>query len=240
MTLTLVAGAGILAAASFVFGLTGFGIGLVALSLLPFLISPTTVVPLITLFGATFALVMTIQLRREVVLTRLSDLVIGTILGTPLGVWGLATFPPSLLKRLIGLIIFGIVMIEWCNAYPEELSGRHWGLSAGVLAGLLGGAIATPGPPVILYVVAQRWPPRTIKATLQAFFLVNQSVIVIGHWWAGLLTREVAWLACLYALPSVIGLTVGIRLFDRIDHDRFRRLVFALLFVLGLVMCVRG
>ena len=240
MTLTLVAGACILASASFVFGLTGFGIGLVALSLLPFLIAPTTAVPIITFFGAVFALVMTLQLRREVVLPRLGDLVIGTILGTPLGVWGLATFPPGLLKRLIGLILLTIVVIEWRRAYPQKLSGRHWGLSAGVLAGLLGGAIGTPGPPVILYVMTQGWSPRAIKATLQAFFLVNQTVILIGHWWAGLLTREVVWLASVYALPSVIGVTIGIRLFDRIDQARFRRLIFIMLAVLGLLMCVRG
>ena len=36
MSCTWVVGAGILAVASFVFGLTGFGIGLVSLSLLPF------------------------------------------------------------------------------------------------------------------------------------------------------------------------------------------------------------
>ena len=79
-----------------------------------------------------------------------------------------------------------------------------------------------------------------MKAMLQAFFLVNQSVIVMHHWWAGLLTREVVWLACLYVVPSAIGVTAGICLFDRIHQARFRRLIFALLFVLGLVMCVRG
>jgi uncharacterized membrane protein YfcA len=74
MTLTLLAGACILAAASFVFGLTGFGIGLVALSLLPFIIAPATAVPIITCFVAVFALLMTVQLRREVALTRLGEM----------------------------------------------------------------------------------------------------------------------------------------------------------------------
>jgi hypothetical protein len=64
--------------------------------------------------------------------------------------------------------------------------------------------------PVILYAVAQGWSPRVMKAMLQAFFLVNQSVIVADHWWAGLLTREVAWLACLYVVPSAIGVTAGL------------------------------
>ena len=79
-----------------------------------------------------------------------------------------------------------------------------------------------------------------MKAMLQAFLLVNQSFIVANHWWTGLLTREMAWLACLYAVPAAIGVTAGIRLFNRIHQARLRRLMFALLFVLGLAMCVRG
>ena len=240
VSFTWMAGACILAVASFVFGLTGFGIGLVALALLPFFISPTTVVPLITLYCAAFALVMTIQLRRDVMLPQLVVLLIGTVCGAPIGVWMLEACPPSLLKRLIGLILMGVVVIEWADAYPEKLSGCHWGLGAGALAGVLGGAIGTPGPPVILYAVAQGWSPRVMKAMLQAFFLVNQSVIVVHHWWAGLVTREVMWLACLYVVPSALGVTMGMHLFERIDQVRFRRLLFALLFALGLAMCVRG
>jgi uncharacterized protein len=234
------AGACILAIASFVFGLTGFGIGLVSLSLLPFFVPPATAVPLITLYGALFALVMAIQLRRDIMFPQLVSLLLGTVLGTPVGVWVLEALPPSLLKRLIGLILMGVVVIEWYGAYPEKLSGRYWGLWAGGLAGVLGGAVGMPGPPVILYAAAQGWSPRAMKAMLQAFFSVNQSVIVVNHWWAGLLTREVVWLACLYVVPSAIGVTAGIRLFDRMHQARLRRLIFALLFVLGLAMCVQG
>jgi uncharacterized membrane protein YfcA len=108
------------------------------------------------------------------------------------------------------------------------------------LSGLLGGAIATPGPPVILYVVAQGWQPRAIKATLQAFFFVNQTMILVGHWWAGLVTHEVVWLATIYALPASAGFVLGIHLFNRVDQPLFRRLIFVLLFVLGLVLGIHG
>ena len=87
MSFSWVAGASILAVASFVFGLTGFGISLVSVSLLPFFVPLATVVPLITLYGAAFAFVMTIQLRRDVMFPQLVSLLIGTILGTPVGVW---------------------------------------------------------------------------------------------------------------------------------------------------------
>ena len=38
----------------------------------------------------------------------------------------------------------------------------------------------------------------------------------------------------------MIGVVLGIWLFDRVDHLQFRRVLFVLLFVLGLALCVRG
>lgn len=240
MSLAWVAGAGILAVASFVFGLTGFGIGLVALSLLPFLMPPATAVPLVALYATVFSLVMTMQLWRDAVRQGVIALLLGAIVGAPLGVWGLATLAPGMLRRLIGIMLITIVMIEWRGLYPKHLDGPYWGLGAGFLSGLMGGAIGTPGPPVILYAAAQHWPARTFKATLQAFFLANQVVILAGYWWTGLLTHTVAWLAVLYAVPAGLGAALGMHLFTRVDHTQFRRLVFALLLMSGLTLAVRG
>ena len=127
---------------------------------------------------------------------QLVSLLIGTVLGTSVGVWILEALQPSLLKRLIGLILMGVVVIESYGASPEKLSGRLWGLCAGSLTG-------SPrrrhwyarSPPVILYAVAQGWSPRVMKAMLPACFFVNQSVIVANHQWASLLTRGVAGLS---------------------------------------------
>jgi uncharacterized membrane protein YfcA len=238
--ITWIAGAGVLAIASGVFGLTGFGIGLVALSLLPLLMPPATVVPLITIYGAIFALAMTLQLRRDVVWSRLAELIVGTLLGTPVGIWVLATLPGGLLKRLIGLMLIALVVVEWSGAYPKKLSGRVWGVGAGILAGLLGGAIGMPGPPVVLYTVAQGWSPRAIKATLQAFFLVNQAAILSGYWWADLVTHEIVWLAASYALPASAGFALGLHLFTHVDQRLFRRLMFGLLLGLGLLLVLYG
>lgn len=240
MSLVWIAGASILAVASFVFGLAGFGIGLVALSLLPFLIPPATAVPLVTVYSTTFALVMAIQLRRDVVWSRLADLLLGSVVGAPLGVWVLVTLSPGMLRRLIGVVLIVVVLIDLRGVYPQGLSGRPWGLGAGFLSGLLGGAVGTPGPPVVLYAVAQRWKPRPLKATLQAFFLANQAMVLMGYWRAGLLTPEVVQLAAVFALPAIAGVALGMHLFSRVDHVRFRRVVFALLLVTGLTLCVHG
>jgi uncharacterized membrane protein YfcA len=67
-----------------------------------------------------------------------------------------------------------------------------------------------------------------------------QLVTLASQWWVGLLTPEVAWLALGFAPPAVVGAALGMHLFTAVDHARLRRLVFALLFVLGLTLCLRG
>jgi uncharacterized membrane protein YfcA len=71
-------------------------------------------------------------------------------------------------------------------------------------------------------------------------FFANQLVILVSQWCMGLLTSEVAWLALGFAPPAVVGVALGMHLFTAVDHVRLRRLVFALLFVLGLTLCLRG
>jgi uncharacterized membrane protein YfcA len=240
LSLTWLAGAVVIAAASFVQGLAGFGIGLVSLAFLPFLMSPQHAIVLITLYAAVFIVIIFIPLRRDFTLHGMIELVAGTILATPVGIWLLAELPSDLLKRLIGLVLLLIVALEWLGLYPERLRGRGWGFGAGLAAGVLGGAIGTPGPPVILYAAAQDWSPRTVKANIQAFLMINQAVILLGYWWAGLLDREVWRLTWLFAAPAVIGLVAGMLLFNRLDRERFRRVVFAVLLVSGLVLLIRG
>ena len=240
MTLALAAGAAIVAAASFVQGLAGFGIGLVALAFLPFVISPLDAIVLTTLYATLFCAVIFVPLRRDFVPSGVDALLVGSVLGTPLGVWVLASVSATALARLIGSVLILIVALEWSGLSPRRLPGRAWGLGAGVLSGVVGGAVGTPGPPAIVYMAAQGWSARTIKANLQAFLVVNQLVILAGYWWAGLLTGEVWRLAAVFALPAIAGLLSGMRLFDRVDGARFRRVIFAILLVSGVALLLRG
>jgi len=233
-------GAAVIAGAFFVLGLAGFGNGLVALAFLPLVMSPADAIVLLTVYTVLATIVIFVPLRADFDPGGMPALLLGSVLGTPLGVWVLAALPASALTRLIGLVLLAVVALEWLGVYPARLPGRRWALGAGVAAGVLGAGVGTPGPPVVLFATSQGWSPRTIKANLQAFFLVNQVVIVIGYWWAGLLTAAVWRYAAAFLAPATLGLLVGMALFARVDHTRFRRIVFAILFASGLLLVVRG
>jgi uncharacterized protein len=240
VTLAWAASALVFFLASFVMGLAGFGIALVAMAFLPWLMSPVTAIVVLTIYALVFSIVVVAQLWQHLAPRALVDLFIGTVAGTPIGVWVLASLPVTALNRLIGLVLVVVVALEFRGAMPRRLVGRAWGVATGFLSGVVGGAVGTPGPPVIVYATTQGWSPRTMKANTMAFFVVNQAVILAGYWWAGLLTHEVAGVAASFALPALAGVGAGVALFGRLDPVRFRRLVFALLLISGLVLLIRG
>ncbi len=240
VSLVWLAGAAAIFAAHFVFGLAGFGVGLVAMAFLPFIMPPVTAVVLMTVYAVIFAVVLFVPLRGDFMPKAIAGLLVGSLIGTPAGVWVLAVAPASVLNRLIGLTLLVVVAVEFAGKFPRRMDGPGWGLGAGLLAGLLGGAVGLPGPPIVVYAATQDWSPRTFKANLQAFFILNQGVTLVGYWLAGLLTVEVIRLTAAYFLPALAGIALGMALFTRVDPVRFRRIVFALLLVTGSVLVVRG
>jgi len=240
VTLDWAACALIMASASLVMGLAGFGNALVAMAFLPYFMPPATAIAVLTIYTVVFAIAIFVPVRRHLAPRSVTRLLVGTVLGTPLGVWILVACPASTLNRIIGGVLVVVVLLEWAGGYPERLAGRWWGLGAGFVAGIMGGAVGMPGPPVVLYSTAQGWSPQTIKANLQVFFLVNQAVILAGYWRAGLLTGDVWRLSVSFAVPAAAGTVLGILLFNHVDHASFRRVVFAVLLVSGLVLLTRG
>jgi len=180
-----------MAAASLVLGLAGFGNALVAMAFLPYFMPPATAIAVLTIYTIVFTVAIFVPVRRHLAPRDVAYLLVGTLLGTPLGVWILVTVSASTLNRIIGAVLVVVVLLEWAGVYPERLHGRRWAVGAGLLAGMTGGAVGMPGPPVVLYSTTQSWSRQAIKANLQVFFFVNQVVILAGSWWAKVLTGDV-------------------------------------------------
>src|SRR4029453_9200418 len=142
MTLAWVTGALVMFLASFVMGLPGFRLALVATAFLPWLMSPVPAIVVLTLYAFVFSLVVVVPLRRDLTPRRLVDLLVGTVVGAPVGVWALSSLPLSTLNRLSGLVLVVVVALELLRGVmPTRVVGGGWGRGTGFLAGLLGGAV---------------------------------------------------------------------------------------------------
>jgi uncharacterized membrane protein YfcA len=134
----------------------------------------------------------------------------------------------------VGLVGYGVYNLLTPGVPAVHHEKYAWPF--GFLAGVLGGAYNTSGPPVVIYGTLRRWSPDHFRATLQCYFLCTYVATLVSHGVARLLTPVVFELF-FWALPGIgLGLYVGGKVHRMIPTPVFSRVIFSLLVVIG-VLC---
>lgn len=219
--------------AVFTQSVTGFGLALVSMPLLTAILGIQTAAPLVALFALVAEAILLAYYRTHLDLRVVWRLAIASAVGVPLGVLALQTVPEEIVLTVLGLVLAGYALYALLDFRLPEIKQPVWAYGAGFLAGILGGAYNTNGPPVIIYGNCRSWSPAAFKSNLQGFFVLSSTVMLVTHFLAGNYTPQV-WRGVLVALPAVVlSIAAGVQLSKRIDAAAFRRLVLLLLLLLG-------
>lgn len=214
----------------------GFGDALVAMPLLALVIDLRTATPLVALISGAISIAVLARAWRQVDFKAAWRLLAGTLVGIPFGLFLLTRAPTPVVKGILGamLILFGLYNL--IGPRLAELKNDRYSYLCGLIAGVLGGAYNTNGPPVVAYGMLRRWPPEGFRATLSGYFLASGVAVLAGHAVAGLWTAEVfRWY--LYSLPVIAaGLLIGNVLHRAASPARFEQAVNVFLIVMGILL----
>jgi uncharacterized membrane protein YfcA len=230
----------IIFASTLVRAVFGFGNALVAMPLLAMTpIGMKTATPLIALIASILALVILVKDWQIVDLKSTWRLLLATVPGIPLGLILLTGPYENAGKVILALIIIGFSSYILFKPRLIKLKNEWTAYPFGFLAGILGGAYNSNGPPIAIYGTLRRWPPDRFRATLQGYFFPSGVIIIISHGLGGLWTAAVGWyfLLSLPLLPLTIW--IGNRLNRTIPPGRFDRYVHILLILVGLILLIR-
>ncbi|MBI9043212.1 MAG: sulfite exporter TauE/SafE family protein [Anaerolineaceae bacterium] len=216
----------------------GFGLALLSIPLLTIFISITTATPLLALIGSLNALGILLLSRKNVAWNSIWRLIMGSILGAPLGIWLLINASESLVKTILGvfLILYGIYNLLPTNL--PELKNERWGYLFGFFAGVLGSAYDINGPPVLFYGTMRRWDPQKFRSSLAGFFLPSNIIISISHFSSGLITSEILKYFML-SIPGIFLATwLGTIFNKRFKTEKFNRYLYILIILLGAYLII--
>jgi uncharacterized membrane protein YfcA len=229
---------GVVFLALFTQSLSGFGLALVSMPLLVPFLGIQTAAPLVAIIALFGEIILLVYYREALNFSVVWRIAAASIIGTPLGVLLLRYAPERFVLSLLGFIVAGYALYALLNFKLPRLEHSLWAYTAGFLAGLLGGAYNTSGPPVILYGNCRRWPRDSFKSNLQGFFVVNSIVILLSHFAASGYTAEI-WQLVPFALgAAVLGIIAGTRLDKRLNPETFRKVVLLLLLMLGIRLLI--
>ncbi len=230
----------IIFAATFIQSAFGFGSALIMMPLLTVLIGIKTAVPLAALIATTIHISILLYKWREVDLSAAFRLIIGSVIGIPLGAYLLRLGNEHYLKLFLGLMIIIFSLLFLLKPALPRLKNEKSAYFFGFIAGILGGAYNTNGPPVVIYGSMRRWSPATFRTTLQGYFFPTGLFLLISHGSIGLWTGAV-FNNYLIAFPFVLAAVwMGGKLNERISSGKFDKYIYIFLVITGISIAVES
>jgi uncharacterized membrane protein YfcA len=229
----------ILFCSSFIRSTFGFGDALVAMPLLALVVGLKTGTPLVALVASTIGLSILVRNWRMVQVRSAWRLIVSSAVGIPIGLALLKGAYEDVLMVILAAVLIGFGVYSLARPRLFIIRGEKPAFAFGFIAGILGGAYNSNGPPVVIYGTLKRWGPEAFRATLQGFLFPTSLFILAGHGLAGLWTEQVI-RTYLYALPLVfIAVYLGGRINRAFATERFAKGVFMLLIALGLLLLAK-
>jgi len=238
----------VLAATTFgsalLYAISGFGFAVLAAPLFLLFLDPARAIQLVIIISTVLSIVVLRGLFPAIAPWLLLRLALGSLAGLPLGLVAFRYADPIVVRAAAGAMIFGFAILMAISRRRSGQPGRgkHWrafamsprlDLAAGAVSGIASALVGQPGPPVLIYLLLAGVEPRTVRATLLAFFALTYGVTLASHA-ATIGIPGPTWLAAGILLPfAFFGGLAGRPIGDRLGAEAFARLAIALLAVAG-------
>ncbi|TWT57797.1 Sulfite exporter TauE/SafE [Thalassoglobus neptunius] len=214
----------------------GFGEALIAMPLLGTLLPLHEAAPLVAMLSFLNGTGILVREWEHIRFRAALSFTLPAILTVPLGVWLLHSGDDRIAKTLLAVVI--LVFSIWTLKHSDgfRLKDDRWGPFVGLVAGFLGGAYNTSGPPIVMYGALRRWPPERFRAMLQSFFTVTSIWVLTMHFLSGSVTSSVLQYF-VTSLPMVaLAIWSGHRLARLISPSHFARIVHLVLILIAVLL----
>lgn len=221
--------------AAFTMSITGFGFALIAAPLLLFLVESKTVVIIDIVLGTVICILILWESRQHVRPKRVVLLVIGSVLGVPVGAYILSHTTTLTLKLVItALVIVFAIPLALGHSHRFKRERLICGAS-GFASGVLASSTSLAGPPVVLFLLNQGWEKETLRASLAAYFLFAGLAALTALGASGALSGELVVGALAYVPAVLLGFFLGRKVLPRLNAELFRRIAVLVVVVAGLL-----
>ena len=234
-----------LVAAGAVKGAIGFGLPLVAVSVLSNIIEVRLALALMIIPIVVSNLWLGVQGGRfGAILAQHWPLVLAVGAGIFVGAWLIVGIDSRILLALVGVVVVLFALVEYFKPgtdkpLPAPLQ-RPVGVIAGLLSGVLGGITTAYGPVLLIYLTSLRMPKEVFVSTVGTIWFFASMFLVVAFSAVKILTPQTALLSTAALLPVFAGLYLGRRLRGRVDQRTFQRITLAALMLLGLNLLRRA
>lgn len=226
--------------AAVVRGYTGFGLSALVVSGASLVLEPSKIVPIAVLLEVAASIHMLPMVWKNIDWRTLGWVSLGMVVATPIGVHLLASLPVAPMRVIISILVLIATFLMWRGYGHRGHPSKAMKAGTGMISGLMNGAAALGGLPVVIFLLSTLVGAAVSRAILVAYLFGTGVVTTLISGTRGLITNEVLVLTGLCLIPLFVGVTLGNLQFVRAQPESFRRFALLLLVVLSLLGLIRA
>ena len=226
--------------AAYIRGYSGFGFSALTVTSLALILPPSEVVPTAYMLEVAASIHMLPLVWRSIDWKILRWLVIGAVMGTPFGIIFLEEVPQETMRLVISGIVLTASLLLWKNIRIRSSANWYSILAVGFFSGVINGAAAIGGLPVVLFFLSISLGSALSRASMVAYLFIIDLYAVFLPGSQQLISTELLGRTVIFLIPLLIGIYIGHRSFVKTTPESFRKFALSLLIVLSLAVIVRA
>lgn len=169
---------------------------------------------------------------------RLRSFLLAAVAGIWFGVMVLAATKSDILLGLLGIVlcVYSVISLMRPQISPPGKREPYLSPMAGAAGGIMFGMTGTFIVPGLLYLQALGLKRDMMVQAMGITFVAITWALAASFAGQGLITTKLAALSAFALLPTAVGIYLGQKYRQSISEDQFRKLFFAVLFVVGIYM----
>ena len=203
---------------------TGIGFGVIAGPILLVVLNDSSAIQVSIALNLLIAIIITPSLRHMVDRTILRNLVIGLLIGSPIGILIFLNIDIVLLKVTAGvgvLLTLCLLILRNRLRQPNSRAGRPEQISVGAIAGVMGACLAMPGPIPAAWMSSKGYDRQAIRATILAMFVFSYAIALTLQFATVGIDANTLKLSAALVPATVMGILLGNLLSKRITEKIF-------------------
>ena len=222
-------------------GTLGFGMPMVALPIIAFIIPPTTAMILLCapIFLTNF---LQIKFREGVSSYRFLPMFLSLIVGLIIGARLILEIDVKTITQIIAVSIIFAALVNCFGIKIKNINKNHENTITSLIgfgSGILGGLSTFYGPPMLAYLVAVDLPKEKFVRTVSTMYFIGSFPLYGSLIYYGFATKEDLIFSLILIIPAFIAQQVGTKIRDKFNQKQFRICILITLIILGFSLLVK-
>lgn len=222
-------------------GTLGFGMPMVALPIIAFIIPPTTAMILLCapIFLTNF---LQIKFKEGVSSYRFLPMFISLVVGLIIGARLILEININTITQIIAVSIIFAALVNCFGFKINNIKQNYEKIITTIIgfgSGILGGLSTFYGPPMLAYLVAVDLPKEKFVRTVSTMYFIGSFPLYGSLIYYGFATKEDLIFSLILIIPAFISQQIGTKIRDKINHKQFRNLVLFTLIILGISLFLK-